>query len=246
MSSSSTLKPKSLISPAMRESMHRNALMGVSFLLSLIYFYKPGPFTKVFPISALVIFAASEVKERGQYINDTKRRFIPALILSGIGDIFLEVDENNTLYFMLGLVSFLVSHVLYIRTFYFTEVLQCIPIGWMGFLIVYYLFMMVYLLPSAPLMLTVPIMIYGAVLASLLGATIARCYAGQFNKQSKRLALFGAMIFVVSDSILAINKFSFPIPMAKTLIMVTYYTAQTLLTMSSDFDLLRGHAKKKF
>ena len=242
--SASSAVPKSLVSPAMRESMHRNALMGVSFLLSLIYFYKPGPFTKIFPIIALIIFVASERKERGEYINTIKRRFMYALSLSGLGDIFLEMDEDNTVYFMLGLISFLVSHVLYIRAFYFPEIMMCIPPVWKLALIVYYIFMMVYLLPSAPLTLSVPIMIYGAVLAAMLGATIGRCYAGQFNKQSKRLALVGAAIFVASDTILAVNKFSSPIPMAKTLTMITYYTAQTLLTMSTDFELLRGHAKK--
>ena len=244
MAPTSSATPKSLINPAMRESMHRNALMGVCFLLSLIYFYKPGPFTKVFPIGALIIFVASETKERGEYIFTMKKRFMVALFLSGLGDIFLELDEDNTFYFMLGLVSFLVSHILYIRAFYFNELLKCTPAVWMLALLVYYVLMMVYLLPSAPLVLSVPIMIYGAVLAAMLGATIGRCYAGQFNRQSRTLSLIGAIVFVVSDTILAINKFSFPIPMAKTVIMITYYTAQTLLTMSTDFELLRGHAKK--
>ena len=244
MSTSSPAAPKLLVKPTMRESMHRHALMGVCFLLSLIYFYKPSPSTKVFPIIALIIFAISETKERSEYIFRLKRQFVPALILSGLGDIFLEVDENNAFYFMLGLMSFLVSHVLYIKAFYFPEVMKVVPSVWKLSLLAYYVFMMVYLLPSAPWVLSVPIIIYGAVLTAMLGTTIGRCYAGQYNKQSKKLALLGAIVFVISDSILAINKFSFPIPMAKILTMITYYAAQTLLTMSTDFDILRGHAKK--
>ena len=137
MSTTPPAAPKLLVNPAMRESMHRHALMGVCFLLSLIYFYKPGPSTKVFPIIALIIFAASETKERSEYINSMKKQFIPALVLSGLGDIFLEVDEHNALYFMLGLVSFLVSHVLYIKAFYFPQMIQVVPPVWKLVLLVY-------------------------------------------------------------------------------------------------------------
>ena len=52
----------------------------------------------------------------------------------------------------------------------------------------------------------------------------------------------GALIFVVSDSILALNKFYLHIPNAKMFVMITYYGAQTLLVMSSDFDLIKEKA----
>ena len=38
--------------------------------------------------------------------------------------------------------------------------------------------------------------------------------------------MVGALSFIVSDSILAVNKFVVPIPLAKPLVMVTYYLGQ--------------------
>ena len=46
----------------------------------------------------------------------------------------------------------------------------------------------------------------------------------------------GALVFVVSDSILAANKFVAPLPMAKYLIMVTYYSGQGLIALSVGSD----------
>lgn len=45
-------------------------------------------------------------------------------------------------------------------------------------------------------------------------------------------AIAGALLFITSDSILAINKFMFPVAFAHELIMFTYYGAQFLLMLS--------------
>lgn len=162
-----------------------------------------------------------------------------ALIFSSFGDIFLEIDENDKMIFICGLLSFLIAHVLYIRAFWFRECLAHLPFYVIGVLIAYYVTMMFYLLPSAEAELRIPIMIYGFIIALMAAVTGARCYSSQFHKTSKSLALSGALIFVVSDSILAINKFVSPIPNAKMFVMITYYAAQTLLVMSSDFNFVK-------
>ena len=55
---------------------------------------------------------------------------------------------------------------------------------------------------------------------------------GAFNwkNSSKYIVLLGAVFFVTSDSILAINKFHSPITLATFWIMLTYLIAQFCIT----------------
>ena len=46
------------------------------------------------------------------------------------------------------------------------------------------------------------------------------------------LAMLGAILFLVSDSILALDKFRSPLPLRDLLVMSTYYAAQLLIVWS--------------
>ena len=50
-----------------------------------------------------------------------------------------------------------------------------------------------------------------------------------FRDSSNMLVLCGAILFIVSDSMIAINKFSMPIIASDYFIMITYYLAQFLI-----------------
>lgn len=43
----------------------------------------------------------------------------------------------------------------------------------------------------------------------------------------------GALLFIISDLTIALNKFRFPVPYARALIMSTYYAAQMLIALSA-------------
>ncbi|XP_039092724.1 lysoplasmalogenase-like protein TMEM86A isoform X3 [Hyaena hyaena] len=43
----------------------------------------------------------------------------------------------------------------------------------------------------------------------------------------------GALLFIISDLIIALNKFCFPMPYARALIMSTYYAAQMFIALSA-------------
>lgn len=43
----------------------------------------------------------------------------------------------------------------------------------------------------------------------------------------------GALLFIVSDLTIALNKFCFPVPYSRALIMSTYYAAQMLIALSA-------------
>jgi len=55
---------------------------------------------------------------------------------------------------------------------------------------------------------------------------VGRYYSTNGSACSRKCGMVGALSFIVSDSILAVNKFVVPIPLAKPLVMVTYYLGQ--------------------
>ncbi len=69
----------------------------------------------------------------------------------------------------------------------------------------------------------VPVLVYGSVITAMAVAAIL-CGGNQW------LVAVGAVIFTVSDALIAANRFVAEIPAATFLIMLTYYTAQYLLT----------------
>ena len=47
------------------------------------------------------------------------------------------------------------------------------------------------------------------------------------------LVVVGAALFIISDSLIAINRFLVPVPLSGLLVMTTYYMAQFLITYGS-------------
>lgn len=50
---------------------------------------------------------------------------------------------------------------------------------------------------------------------------------------TKLSACLGAVLFIVSDLTIAVNKFCFPVPHSRAIIMATYYAAQMLIALSA-------------
>lgn len=50
---------------------------------------------------------------------------------------------------------------------------------------------------------------------------------------TKLSACIGAVLFIVSDLTIAVNKFCFPVPCSRAIIMATYYAAQMLISLSA-------------
>eukprot|EP00061_Rhincodon_typus_P008560 g31274.t1 len=76
-----------------------------------------------------------------------------------------------------------------------------------------------------------------AVYIALIGFMGWRAIAGVqlFNDLwtwTKLCACLGAVLFMVSDLTIAVNKFCFPVPYSRAIIMATYYAAQMLISLS--------------
>lgn len=207
-------------------------LFYVSFGLILLYFAITNWFTKALPIWVLAVSIFFKSLKKGNNNNKHSLMIIIGLIFSSFGDIFLEIVDHYKAenLFIPGLVSFLLAHIAYIYGMY----VPIITTTYLSFpvLLAYYYWIMSQLIPKAKDELRIPVLIYGVAICSMGLMAINRVFSSSITKTSAILGLLGSLSFVLSDSILAFNKFYAPIENAKFLVMVTYYSAQILITAS--------------
>lgn len=163
--------------------------------------------------------------------NRLHKIMLAGLFFSWIGDVLLEIPGGGELMFMAGLGGFLVSLVLFAVAFLSApgrnEILH--KRFWLilpGLL--YGLVMGIYLSNYLGEML-LPVIFYETVMIIMLIGAISRI--GKVSRESFFLVLAGAILFVISDSILAVNKFAHPVVLSTVLIMTTYLLAEWLITI---------------
>lgn len=152
-----------------------------------------------------------------------------ALFCSLLGDIFLMFEKVSSLYFTLGLASFLIAHVLFALTFIKRwNKLTLNSFKWVSLALLSYGILLFFILKNSLGPLRIPVILY--VLGIMAMAITAFRRKGMVSQLSFILVFVGALLFVVSDSLLAVDKFMFVIPIAHILVMGTYATAQYLIT----------------
>ena len=145
-----------------------------------------------------------------------------ALIFSCIGDVLLMLPFD---WFLFGLGSFLIAHFFYIRHFWGVWDREHVPFRWIPTLVIgIYLAGLLFLLSPILGDLKGPVIVYGLVISAML---LLAFHSGRSGYQ------WGACLFVLSDSLLAINKFHTPLPLAGLLVMATYGAAQYLLVRTA-------------
>lgn len=151
------------------------------------------------------------------------------LILLGMlfaiaGDILLLYPEN---FFKYGLLSFSLTHIFYASAFFYlgtnVQFLYLFPVG--VAMIIFYV-MLAKFLGNYKL----PVIYYAVVISIMLFAAI--CYYVEIKNMVSTVILTGALLLVISDVILAWNKFKKKFNSAEIWILTTYYTGQLLLALS--------------
>jgi len=155
------------------------------------------------------------------------RRLLLALLFCWTGDVLLLFTYKNELYFLLGLAAFLIGHLAYISTF-----LQCTAgkskaAMWWYLPILTYVLLLLSLLWNNLGDMLLPVAIYAVVIGSMTAVALRRY--GATNTSSFMAVMVGAMLFVLSDTLIAWNKFQGAISNASLWIMLTYIMAQYLL-----------------
>lgn len=168
---------------------------------------------KTLPIGILIVMV---LKARSQLQNRTFTTLLFALSFSALGDVLLAIDSGQL--FISGLAAFFVSHAFYIITM--------LPIkNWRIEVVLLYLFLAIVIFclfyPNLNDML-IPVLFYMLVLTIMASLT-------WMTDKSNGLLVLGGAVFVISDSILGLNRFYLEIAHADIAIMCSYYLAQFCL-----------------
>ncbi len=148
------------------------------------------------------------------------------LVFSGFGDIVLALGREDL--FVLGLGLFLIAHIWYIAAFATQfrvmkhKFFYGIPIFGTGIGIYYWLYPNIAAIDNGALV--IPVAVYIFVIATMTFLAALRTI-DDFR------IVGGAVLFMLSDAMIAINKFKFEgdLYWAHLFIMVTYYGAQLLI-----------------
>lgn len=158
-----------------------------------------------------------------------------ALFFSLLGDVFLMFDNPSNHYFVFGLVSFLFAHILYCVIFLLRRARRNSLDFWLILLLFLAYGTTLFIMLEANLgPLKLPVAIY--ILAILAMSVTAYGRRKKVNAISFNLVFLGALFFIVSDTILALNKFMFDIPWSSLTVMGTYATAQFLIVKGLLFE----------
>lgn len=204
-----------------------NAALVLSVAAALLTLYlanlPPSLVRSVVKTLAVALLAVLAFVQKGPLL------LVGALALSAAGDAFLSRQGDRA--FPSGLASFLAAHVLYILLFASSgggfETLLSPRAGLAVAMLVAVLFIVRPLLPSVDADLKVPVSVYVAAISAMgLAALTLDNWA----------IIAGAILFMISDTILAWEKFLLPAgapasaPMRHA-VWVTYYAAQLLITL---------------
>lgn len=172
----------------------------------------------------LAWFIAATPRGQGRWV------IILALILSWLGDVFLMLEDKNPDFFIAGLSSFLLAHLTYIYFFWQIRKQNTEPMPLNLFIIIgisiYAVALFFFLSPGLGALKT-PVLVYAVTISTMLIMAIHSSSPATNNLAYWLIA--GAVLFVCSDSLLAINKFYQPFATAGFLIMLTYALAQLLI-----------------
>ncbi len=156
-----------------------------------------------------------------------KKLLLVALFFSWMGDVFLLFEASNKNFFIFGLASFLTTHICYIIFFLRISSPQMSLLLRQPLLLLLvpaYGLALVWLLFPHLGELKLPVMVYAAVICTMLLCSLH--VFKKINSPANRWYVLGASAFVLSDSLLAVNKFYQPFAFAGVLIMITYCAAQ--------------------
>lgn len=187
----------------------------------MLWFYIFKPMTTVF-----VLFIPLVRWMKGQVESMYLKSLLIALVFCLIGDIFLMHADD----LVFGLGAFLVAHLLFAFGFY--RYAKGLYIFWLIVLLLFGSGMFYFMEPNLH-ELKIPVVIYMAVIVLMNWRSIALHldYKKKVGVKSGYYALIplGSLLFLISDSLIAIDKFVTAFPQSNTFILSTYWLSITLL-----------------
>lgn len=154
-----------------------------------------------------------------------RRWIVCGIACSLAGDVLLMLPQDL---FVPGLMAFLFGHLCFLAAFLGDSRFAARP-GLLLASLAYGAINLSLLWGSIGSALRLPVLVYVLVLACMGGQAMVRArvlaQSGDTRARPARLAAAGALMFMLSDSLLAWNRFHAPIPWANVWVLATYYLA---------------------
>ncbi len=171
-------------------------------------------FFKIIPIAMLLQLALSRTGGKIRTLLGL------GLVLSAIGDILLALEGL----FVQGLGAFLLAQVTYTILFLTQFRWQPRRLPWACLIIAYALVCTLLIVPQAGDM-RIPVTAY------MIAISLMAIAAGFRNDPQFIWVAVGALVFMVSDTLIAVNLFVTPFANSGVAVMTTYYVAQLLICL---------------
>ncbi len=166
--------------------------------------------------------AVLQLATGGEGERGARRLLTAAMAAALAGDVLLLVPSG----FMAGLIAFLITHCCYLALFRR-------QVGWFpspgaaGAVLCLAGLTLAWEFPVLPGALRLPVGIYTTVIALMVSQAVGR--ATRLKTRAAWLTALGAALFMGSDTMISINRFVAPFPLADFAIMATYYLGQILI-----------------
>ena len=168
---------------------------------------------------------------RSHRVSGQNGLLVAALAAALAGDVLLMLPANL---FIAGLAGFLLAHLCYLALF--RQRVDWFPDrGVLALALGVGAVMLTILWGSlrAPL-LQAAVGAYVLVICLMAAQAIGR--AGVLQERSATLVAVGACVFMLSDTLIAINRFIVPLPAAGLWVLSSYYVAQILIVLHADVE----------
>jgi len=155
-----------------------------------------------------------------------RRWILIGLLWSTLGDVLLMLPGD---YFLYGLLSFLVAHMAYLVAFSKRERLfaRLAPFAIYALIAAVVL---AYVWPGIPAPMRIPVVVYVGALGAM-AAQAAAIWTVRRDRASA-LAAIGGALFMLSDSLIAFNRFGEPFDASRWMVLTSYWVAQWLIACS--------------
>ena len=208
----------------------------VAVFMSTVLFDLPWLHYMVKPLFMIMLILFLHWQIGGKY-NFFFKAVQFGLFFSWIGDIALMFDEQVEILFVVGLAAFLVAHLGYSLGFVGNirdskeklqvgkGVVTAIPFAAFTGCFFYYM------KDGLPAELFVPVLAYTIVI-SIMGITAALRH-GHVGSKTFQWVLWGAILFILSDCVIAVNKFVIDFEYDAILNMALYLSGQYMITVGA-------------
>jgi len=205
-------------------------IFGIILLLGLLYYEKKKDRMPLLIVKSILslLFVMTALLQPHSVPAYYHYLFI-GLIFCLIGDVCLALPQEKA--FMVGLVSFLLGHVLYISAFLSLVQVPHWFSPWVFIIFGISAFIFFWLRPHLKSML-IPVLLYIVVITVMASGAWAVFWKSSFQVSGRVLILAGALCFYVSDVFVARHRFIKEEYRNRLLGLPLYYTGQFMLAFS--------------